>query len=277
MLKEFLGPACDFSDPWSSRLATTDETNTEEGRQILKLVQEKYRNHRKQWEFVAIVKALRKADVLQPGKRGLVFAAGSEPLISYFASLGPDILATDMDYDAALSSGWVTTNQHATSLDGLFRPEIISRKDFDDRVTYATADMNQLNETWFGTFDFLWTTCSVEHVGSIAQGQHFARESMKMLKPNGIAVHTTEFLLSSLDKTIREGSTSYWLRSDMESLLENLKSDGHKPSNSMCLKTGNDDPFDYDTFPYWSHDHMRLLVGEYVLTSVVWTTIHGGE
>jgi hypothetical protein len=229
------------------------------------------KNHRKQWEFVAIVRALKAAKMLQPGKRGLVFAAGTEPLISYFASKGADILATDMDYSGALANGWVTTNQHAMSRDALFLPNIISRKNFDKRVSYATADMNQLNETWFGTFDFVWTTCSVEHVGSIEKGMKFGRDSMKLLKPNGLAIHTTEFLLSSLNETVTEGSTVYWRRKDMEELLESLKSDGHRPSTSLCLKTGIKDDKDYDVEPFRHVNHVRLLAGKYVLTSVVWT------
>ena len=282
ILQNFLGPTCDYSDPLSSVIATTDEMSSEEGRKILSSLGEEYRNHRKQWEFIRIVKALRAANMLQPGKRGLVFAAGNEPLISYFASLGADILATDLDYGDALWNGWVTTNQHADSLDALFRPSIISRKDFDERVTFTNADMNKLNETWFGTFDFLWTTCSVEHVGSIAKGQHFVRESMKMLKPNGIAVHTTELVLSSLESTVSRGSTVYWRRSDMQSLLKNLVSDGHTPSKTMCLKTGSSDPFDFDRRPYKSHDHVRLLegnvlVGNHVITTVAWTAFRGDK
>ena len=262
-------------------LATTEEMSSEEGQHILKSLGESYRNHRKQWEFIRIVKALQETNMLQPGKRGLVFAAGSEPLISYFASLGADILATDLNYADALSKGWVKTHQHADSLNALFRPELISRQDFDNHVTFAHADMNSLNETWFGTFDFLWTTCSVEHVGSIAKGQRFVRESMKMLKPNGVAVHTTELVLSSVDATVARGSTVYWRRRDLESLFRNLKSDGHKPPKSMCLKTGNDNSYDFDRKPHRDHDHVRLLdgsllVGNYVITSVAFTAIRGG-
>ena len=168
ILPQFLGPACDYSDPHVARLVTIDEMANEEGVEIVKALKEPAdKFHRKQWEFIAIVRALRKANMLQPGKRGLVFAAGSEPLISYFASFGPEILATDLDFNQARRRGWVHTNQHANSLNALYRPDLISRKDFDERVSFMNADMNHLNESWFGTFDFLWTTCSMEHVGSL--------------------------------------------------------------------------------------------------------------
>ena len=275
ILREFLGPTCDFSDPFVSRFPTTDEINSKEGLQILEDLGQANRNHRKQWEFIAITRVLRKANMLVPGKRGLVFAAGTEPLISYFAAQGPHILATDMDYNNALEQGWVNTDQHVSNREGLFRKDLISREDFDERVSFAVADMNHLNVSWFGTFDFIWTTCSVEHVGSIALGQRFVRDSMNLLKPNGIAVHTTEFLLSSTENTISEGGASFWRLKDFKAVLEGLKYDGHKPSSSICLKTGNDNPDEYDTHPYREHDHLRLEVGPYVITSVLWTAERG--
>jgi hypothetical protein len=271
ILPQFLGSPCEFSDPHLSRIVSVNEMETKEAMDILAALGQRVRVHRKQWEFVSIVRALRKANMLQPGKRGLVFAAGSEPLISYFASFGPEIVATDLPLTEAHEKGWVHTKQHANTLDALYRKKTISRKDFDKRVSFMNADMNHINESWFGTFDFLWTTCSVEHIGSIALGQKFARDSMKLLKPNGFAVHTTEFLISSLKDTVKEGSTAYWRLRDVEEMFTNLKTDGHTPSSSMCLKTGNDNPFDYDVLPYSSNNHTRLLVGEWVITSIFWT------
>jgi hypothetical protein len=271
ILPQFLGTGCDFSDPHIARIVSAQEMETEEARDILAALGEELRFHRKQWEYVSIVRALRRANMLRPGKRGLVFAAGSEPLISYFASFGPEILATDLPYERALQKGWVYSNEHADSLNSLYRKESISRDDFNKRVSFQTADMNRLNESWFGSFDFLWTTCSMEHIGSIALGMKFARESMKLLKPSGFAIHTTEFLLSSLTDTVTEGPTCFWRLHDVEELLTTLKVDGHKPSNAVCLKTGNNNAVDYDLFPYSSYNHTRLLVEERVITSVFWT------
>ena len=52
--------------------------------------------HRKLWEWYYISQVLHERGMLQPGKKGLGFAVGKEPLISLFAKMGCDILATDM-------------------------------------------------------------------------------------------------------------------------------------------------------------------------------------
>jgi hypothetical protein len=48
--------------------------------------------HRKGWEWCYIAQALRERGMLQPGKRGLGFAVGREPLVDLFASHGCEIM-----------------------------------------------------------------------------------------------------------------------------------------------------------------------------------------
>ena len=86
----------------NGRLATAEEATDEVAARITSTLGQDVTAHRKQWEFVFIVSSLDKLGMLQPGKMGLVFAAGSEPLISYFASFGVEIVATDMDLAGAL-------------------------------------------------------------------------------------------------------------------------------------------------------------------------------
>ena len=86
-------------------MATVDEATDTHAERILTALGQDVKKHRKQWEFVFIVSSLEKLGMLTPGKRGLVFAAGTEPLISYFASLGVEIVATDMDAARAVEKG----------------------------------------------------------------------------------------------------------------------------------------------------------------------------
>jgi len=51
--------------------------------------------HRQIWEYAYVTQALYNAGMLQPGKKGIVFGCGREPLISLFASRGCKITATD--------------------------------------------------------------------------------------------------------------------------------------------------------------------------------------
>ena len=181
------------------------------------------------------------------------------------------VLATDMDTEGAERRGWSRTNQHASSREQLFRADLISKEAFDARVTYRTMDMNAVPTSLYGSFDFVWSTCSLEHVGSIAQGKLFAVTSMLLLKPGGVAVHTTEFTLSSLTSTVETGPTVLWRRSDVEELRAHLNATGYDVSGS-CFATGTG-PLDaeVDLPPYHNFKHIKLRLGSHVATSVAWT------
>ena len=271
ILQEFKHANCTASSPLDTQLATVDKLKTPEAIQIIyELERSKVRNHRKQWEFVYIVQALEHLKLLVPGRRALVFAAGQEPLISYFASKGVHVLATDIDHADAKKKGWVHTNQHSSSKNKLFRPYMLDKQKFDSLVSFQTMDMNHINAS-IGTFDFVWSTCSLEHVGSIALGKSFALNSARLLKPGGLVVHTTEFTLSSTTRTVEHGATVLWRRADVDELRMHFKSDGFDVSN-ICLSSGTDEIDRYvDLPPYRSHNHMRLQLGEHAITSVTWT------
>lgn len=272
ILPEFKNAQCNFTSPLDTRLASVESFKSDDAKQIIReLERQEIRNHRKQWEFVYVVQALRHAGMLVPGRKALVFAAGQEPLISYFASKGVHVLATDMDVRDAKKKGWVQSNQHSASRDQLYRPWMLSKEDFDQRVRFQTMDMNSIDSSMYGGFDFVWSTCSLEHVGSIALGKLFALKSALLLKRGGIAVHTTEFTLSSSVDTVDKGPTVLWRRSDVEELRADLRGFGFDVQN-MCLASGSD-PVDQmvDLPPFRSHNHMRLRLGQHIATSVAWT------
>lgn len=54
--------------------------------------------------------------MLQPGKKGLGFAVGTEPLASYFAKSGCEILETDLAKEES-NIGWTDNKEHASSKD----------------------------------------------------------------------------------------------------------------------------------------------------------------
>ncbi len=129
--------------------------------------------------------------MLRAGRRGCGFAVGREPLASQFAALGADILATDLG-DATASAGWSATSQHAAGPEALFWPGLIDRAAFDARVRFMPQDMRALDMAALGAFDFLWSSCSFEHLGGLDAGLRFVLESTALLRPGGVAVHTTE-------------------------------------------------------------------------------------
>lgn len=242
---------------------------------ILSSLKETPRPHRKQWEFVFIVKALEDMGMLKPGKRGLVFAAGHEPLISYFASQGVEIVATDMDGKNAERLGWSKTNQHAEGLLSLHDSRIVSRETFERLVSFRVANMNVVYAEFVGKFDFVWSTCSLEHVGSITLGQRFAVNTMEYLKPGGAAVHTTEFTLSSLARTVKRGETVLWRMNDVQTLRNDLIELGYAVEE-VCWDAGRDVlDLSPDVPPYTPNRHIKLLLMDHVATSVGWVSRKG--
>jgi len=225
---------------------------------------------RKQWEFVYILQALSLAGCLASGKRGLGFGCGREPLVGVFASYGCKILATDLDSGEAHDKGWVDTGQHAGDLDLLYdrAREFCPRDKFYERVQFLNVDMNLIPDNLSEQFDFVWSACCFEHLGSLRHGMDFVLNSCRCLKPGGVAVHTTEFNLSSKTDTIETPSCSVYRESDIRQLIGELQAAGYEIA-SLNLNTG-DRPVDrhIDVPPYGFSPHLKLLLEGTVVTSI---------
>lgn len=224
--------------------------------------------HRKLWEFCFILQALYERGVLRENKRGLGFAVGQEPLPALMAKMGCHILATDLDVNDLRAEKWAQTNELTINLDLLNNRGICHDQVFASRVKYRPVDMNSIPRDLVG-FDFTWSSCSFEHCGSIEQGLQFILEQMKCLVPGGVAVHTTEFNLSSNVETIEEGTTVIFRLADIEKLVIQLRNLGHSVE-PLCLSAGNsrEDQF-VDTFPYSQNPHLKLnLFNLYDSTSI---------
>ncbi|HET6575462.1 MAG TPA: class I SAM-dependent methyltransferase [Fimbriiglobus sp.] len=222
--------------------------------------------HRKLWEWCFIAEALGERGVLGPGRRGLGFAVGREPLPALFASLGCEVLATDMAPDSAVAQGWVGTDQHAGCADRLSKPYAFDPTAFAERVSYRAVDMTDLPAELRG-YDFCWSACSFEHLGSLEQGTRFVERAMDCLRPGGVAVHTTEFNLSSNTFTVAEGHDVIYRRRDIDDLAARLRSAGHAIEVDYDPGSG---PLDHriDPPPYRDEPHLKLLLYGYVVTSL---------
>lgn len=181
---------------------------------------------RKQWEYTAICRALETAGMLQPGRRGLGFGVGREPLVAAFAARGVEIVATDLPKDDVRSVSWVETGQHALSFTGLAHPNVCADDVLEQRVTFRSVDMTNIPPDLAG-FDFVWSACAFEHLGSIESGLSFVEQSMTCLRPGGLAVHTTEFNIDSDDATVEEGDTVAFRTRDLTELERRLAGRGH--------------------------------------------------
>jgi SAM-dependent methyltransferase len=152
--------------------------------------------HRKGWEHAYIAQALAERDLLRPGRRGLGFAVGREGLPALFANLGCDVMATDLSPDDTTSAQWAETGQHASGVDAVNFRGIVAPEVLRSRVSFRAVDMRAIPADLRG-FDFVWSSCSLEHLGTIGRGLRFILDALECVRPGGFAVHTTEFNLSS--------------------------------------------------------------------------------
>lgn len=184
--------------------------------------------HRKLWEFAFLLQALYEHGILQQGYEGVGFGCGQEPLASYFASKNMKVLVTDLAPEQVVGLGWAESGQHATSLEQAFHPNVVSREMFDSNVRHRYVDMNHIPDFDGKRFDFCWSVCAMEHVGSIKKGLDFVENSLRVLRPGGIAIHTTEFNYLSERKTIDNWPTVLFLKTHFEELAIRLAKSGHK-------------------------------------------------
>lgn len=223
--------------------------------------------HRKQWELCYICQVLSKYGYLQPGKIGLGFGVGKEPLPSLFANYGCELLATDQNQQAAFDSNWAQSSQWASSLEDLNIRKLCPDEDFYRLVNYRSVDMNAIDPDLTG-FDFVWSACALEHLGSIQAGFEFIKNSLKCLNPGGVAVHTTEFNISSNNRTLTKGPTVLYRKRDIERFVEELSRLGYRvlPVNF----SEGDQPLDrYTDLPPYCHDkHIKLKIDKYKCTSI---------
>jgi hypothetical protein len=223
--------------------------------------------HRKQWEFVFVMQALWERGCIAAGNKGLVFAVGTEPLPAMFASFGCEILATDIFPDKGVEMGWDNGNQLCFGLESLNTRQLCDAEDFNKLVTYRPVDMNDIPEDLVD-FDFNWSSCSFEHLGSLKKGFQFLKNQMKTLKPGGWAVHTTEYNVSSNDETQENNSTVIYRQRDIEYIVNELRNEGHFVEEVDFSLGGLPEDFMVDVEPHQQKIHLKLQVDKYVVTSI---------
>lgn len=234
------------------------------------------RMHRKDWEWNYILQALHCHAMLEPGRKGLGFAVGTEPLVATMAARGCQVVASDAPVAVVESASWVRTGQHSTTVEALNTDGICDAAAFRARASFRPVDMNDIPGDLRG-FDFLWSSCAMEHLGSLEQGVRFVEQSLNCLRPGGVAVHTTEFNLSSNSLTIENKDASIYRKCDIEGLYLRLREAGHQvaPLN-FCIGDRLEDrhvdlPPYFETIPTGGAEpaHLKLLWHDAELSAVL--------
>lgn len=252
--------AADFSHPafihWSSQV------HPHERDQVPSFL------HRKLWEWVYILEAVQQAGCLRAGARALGFGVGNEPVPAMLAAHGVEVLATDQD--VTTSGLWAETGQHLGGLHDLLRPAILPDDELGRLVQVRAVDMNDpLDE--LGTYDILWSSCALEHLGSPAAGLDFVVRSARLLAPGGVAVHTTELELTQRDDSAEYGNCAVYRREELLEVAERLRADGYEVDVNpwVSLDTPQERWVSQALVRNDGHDlaHLRLQIGDSISTS----------
>jgi SAM-dependent methyltransferase len=230
--------------------------------------------HRKLWEHAYVLQTLHSLDLLKAGVKGLGFGVGLEPEPSLMAARGVSVLATDLDLGEAARRGWTAHDQHAQGIERMHRPDIVPWETFHDRVSFRAVDMNAIPFDLDGQFDFCWSSCALEHLGSIRKGLDFIANAMRTLKPGGIAVHTTEYNYMRDEMTLDHWPTVLFRRRDLELIAAELTAAGHYvyPFDFDVLRSPLDFLIDVPPYPHEggaavADFHLRLAVDGFAATS----------
>lgn len=221
---------------------------------------------RKLWEFCFIAQVLWHAGMLAPGRAGLGFGCGDEPLPSLFARHGARVLATDHPQPGE----WGPKGGTADAIGRLRLPAICPDEALLANVGYRAVDMRSIPADLAGTFDFCWSACALEHLGAIAAGLDFIEASLGPLKPGGVAVHTTEFNLSN-GLTLEARNIVLYQKQHIVALADRLRQRGYRVGEiDFSHGTGFMDHF-VDMPPWTTHpgaQHLKLYIQGFPCTSL---------
>jgi hypothetical protein len=206
--------------------------------------------------------------MLERGRKGLGFGVGKEPLPSLFAAYGCNITATDISPDTEQGQLWQKSNSNLSKLDDLLFKKVCPPDEFHKNVSYRAVDMNSIPPDLRG-FDFTWSSCAFEHLGSIQNGIDFILNQMECLKNGGWAVHTTEFNLSSNECTLEADDLVFFRRKDIERIVKTLTERGHFVEELDTSIGYSENDFKVDVYPYSVNERIRIRMGNNVSTSIL--------
>ncbi|MCP4706086.1 MAG: class I SAM-dependent methyltransferase [candidate division Zixibacteria bacterium] len=242
-----------------SQLPTYNQMKSEVYKDWIGELREGNKFNRKQWEHIYILQALRENNLLRDGVSGLGFGVGDESLPAVMAKNGCSVLATEINIEKPNEDGWVKGKNVDEQLAALNKLGICEKDKFKNLVSFRDVDMNHVPSD-LNDFDFTWSSCALEHLGTMKHGEDFIFNSLKCLKPGGLAVHTTEFTLAK-SKTVDHGFTVFYREKDIISLAKRLQNEGHEISLNF-FKGRSFADWNIDFAPYRDKKHIKLIISK---------------
>lgn len=221
--------------------------------------------NRKVWEWAWICQTLRLHLEAAEGPLDLAgFGVGTEPIVGWLAGCGHRVLATDLPGDDADAARWATTNQHAGTSEQLDPRRLATAEQMAANVRFRPVDMREVPAD-LGEFDAVWSSCAIEHLGSLDAGFDFVRRTLDHCRPGAISVHTTELNVSDDHHTVDSGHTVVYRRADLEAFFAELTEAGHQVASTFNLGGSPEDR--HVDLPPFSDHHLKVPVDDVVATS----------
>lgn len=229
--------------------------------------------HRKQWEFGMIFLTLKKAQMLEDNKRGLSMGSGKEVLLYAVARQVKHLNVTDLYSTESLWECAKTTD-----------PDEFIRKNKpfpveEDKISAQRMDMRHLAFADCA-FDFAYSSCAFEHIGTDDDFLQHLNEVYRVLKDGGVYVLTTEFTCEKetvpipnnyifsaehLDRVI--GASKFVPESRFDARLSEQSANFPMPGRVDDLSYRGDVDFGRTLASACVIPHVQLLSGKHHVTS----------
>lgn len=230
--------------------------------------------NRKVWEWAWICQSLEQhfgGDGSTPGDV-VGFGVGTEPIVGWMAHRGHRVLATDLPACDDNAAHWATTNQLAADVTELDPRGLATADEMAGQVRFRAVDMRNVPDD-LGQFDAVWSSCAIEHLGSLEAGFDFVRTTLRHCRPGAISLHTTELNVSHHDHTVDSGHTVVYRQRDLEAFFAEMRAAGHTVHATFNLGDAAEDQL--VDWPPFGDVHMKMAVGDVVTTSFGFAVIVG--
>jgi SAM-dependent methyltransferase len=148
--------------------------------------------YRKGWEWVQTIYGLQKLGMIRPDHRAIGVGAGRECVIFWLGDRLRQVVATDL-YG---SGDWATAGGREADAAVVKNPQnFCPRPIRPESVEFKVMDGTNLDAYPDATFDFSWSLSSIEHFGSHERAAEAVREMARVVRPGGVVVVATEYLL----------------------------------------------------------------------------------
>lgn len=218
--------------------------------------------HRRSWEQAYIVAALANHGAIAQGRRVVGFGVGRERVPALLASRGVEVTVDLPAGDAARDPAELLAKQAELAI-----PDVVARDVFDALVRFEEYGMEAMRPDFAGRFDALWSCGALHRMRSLQAGLDFVAQSLSVLRPGGIAVHTTDLNLVSDKETVDQPGLSLLRRRDVEALVTRLRAEGHD-AGPINLHPGLADEDSVVDGPPYGLPHLKVAAGAFIVTSL---------